>query len=432
MYVNIKAEHGVVKVGEKTPMGLMIELTAPVAPATTESIQRTPKGVIFCIDRSGSMGGGRLDLVKRSVLDLLARLNRDDYFGVVSFDSAPIVEVPVAKLADLEANETRKKIQNIALGGNTNLEMGYRYAIAEAAKLPDGIESTVILLSDGQANAGVKDATQLAQLAAAATEHLISTSTLGIGEGYDEKILDALSISGQGNHFAAVHLAEAVAGLEAEFDGLLARTMEDVKATIKAASTFAAETEFRAVTALDTFTSSEGKAEAKLGHLASGEEKNFVFDLKLQAQRAEGEKNREAFMVTVNYRDLTSGTTEQIERTFFVDVLSEAEYFEPRRDEDILAELAAIRAEDRKAEAIELMRMGDTEGARRIIEALGRDFNEMMGDYLNLTARQRARMSASYDEVLLMQAMAPEEFVKRGVESVNRGRRSKTDGRKGR
>jgi Ca-activated chloride channel homolog len=432
MYVNIKAEHGVVKVGEKTPMGLMIELTAPVAPATTESIQRTPKGVIFCIDRSGSMGGGRLDLVKRSVLDLLARLNRDDYFGVVSFDSAPIVEVQVGKLAELDANETRNKIQNIALGGNTNLEMGYRYAIAEAAKLPDGIESTVILLSDGQANAGVKDATQLAQLAAAATEHLISTSTLGIGEGYDEKILDALSISGQGNHFAAVHLAEAVAGLEAEFDGLLARTMEDVTIAIKCGQDFGNDTEFRPVTSMDVTFKSEGSIEAKLGHLASMEQKNFVFDVNLEAQKPEGERRRAAFTVFLRYRDLVTSKNEDVIETFYVDVVPEVEYVEPVRDEDILAELAAIRAEDRKAEAIELMRMGDAEGARRIIEALGRDFDEMMGDYLNLSARQRARMSASYDEVLLMQAMAPEEFVKRGVESVNRGRRSKTDGRKGR
>ncbi len=430
MNVNIKAEHGTVKVGEKNSLGLMIELTAPVAQAT-EATQRTPKGVIFCIDKSGSMGGGRLDLVKKSVLDLLARLNREDYFGVVSFDSNVTIEVPVGKLADLNPDETRKAIQHISLGGNTNLERGYRHAIAEAAKLPEGIESTVILLSDGQANAGVADPAQLAQLAAAATEHLISTSTLGIGEGYDEKILDALSISGQGNHFAAVRLAEAVAGLEAEFDGLLARTMEDVKIAIKCEAGFG-NSEWRAVTASTGSNWEPGAIEAKLGNLASGESKNFVFEVNLEAQREISERPRLAFMVFVDYRDLVTGTTERLEKSFYVDVASAADFVEPARDEDILAELAALRAEDRKEEAVELMRRGDTEGARRIIEALGRDFEEMMRDYLNLSERQRARMGDSYDELIVMQAMAPEEFVKRGVESVNRGRRSKTDGRKGR
>jgi Ca-activated chloride channel family protein len=431
MNVNIKAEHGTLKVGEKTSLGLMIELTAPIAPATEET-QRTPKGVIFCIDKSGSMGGGRLDLVKKSVLDLLARLNREDYFGVVSFDGNATVEVEVGKLADLNTDETRRAIQHISLGGNTNLERGYRHAIAEAAKLPEGIESTVILLSDGQANAGVADPAQLAHLAAAATEHLISTSTLGIGEGYDEKILDALSISGQGNHFAAVRLEEAVAGLEAEFDGLLARTMEDVKLLIKCGPTFVGETKIRPATFTDYFEVGLGQATATLGKLASGEEKNVVFDLNLEAQTEVGAQNRLAFVAIVSYRDLVAGTTERLEKSFYVDVLAVADYIEPVRDEDILAELAALRAEDRKEEAVELMRRGDTEGARRIIEALGRDFEEMMRDYLNLSARQRARMGDSYDELIVMQAMAPEEFVKRGVESVNRGRRSKTDGRKGR
>ena len=431
MNVNIKAEHGTVKVGEKTSLGLMIELTAPIAPAT-EATQRTPKGVIFCIDKSGSMGGGRLDLVKKSVLDLLARLNRDDYFGVVSFDGNATIEVPAGKLADMNLDETRKAIQHINLGGNTNLERGYRHAIAEAAKLPEGIESTVILLSDGQANAGVADPAQLAQLAAAATEHLISTSTLGIGEGYDEKILGALSISGQGNHFAAVRLAEAVAGLEAEFDGLLARTMENVEVIIKCSGHFANDTKIRKATYIYQFETGQGAAKASLGNLASGEEKNFVFDFNLEAQGEDKIGNRAAFTVVVSYRDLVAGTTERLEKTFYVDVMSASEFSEPARDEDILAELAALRAEDRKEEAVELMRRGDTEGARRIIEALGRDFEEMMRDYLNLSERQRARMGDSYDEIMIMQAMAPDEFVKRGVESVNRGRRSKTDGRKGR
>lgn len=431
MNVNVKTEHNTLKAGEKTSLGLMVELTAPVALETSEAIQRTPKGVIFCIDRSGSMGGGRLDLVKRSVLDLLSRLNRDDYFGVVSFDSSPTVEVPVAKLSDANLEETRKAVQNISLGGNTNLEMGYRYAIAEAAKLPEGIESTVIMLSDGQANAGVKDPALLGQLAAAATEHLIKTSTLGIGEGYDEQILDTLSVSGQGNHFAAVRLEEAVAGLEAEFDGLLARTMENVQVEIAIHLPEHENSFVRKATYVDSFTQMGSRAKAVLGHLASGEEKNFVFDLNLEAQPFHGDQSIIAFLVKVTYQDLVSGQEVCAEYDFSVFVQSPEAYVEPARDEDILAELAALRAEDRKEEAIELMRRGDIEGARRIIEALGRDFDEMLGDFNNLSDRQRARMTASYDEVLIMQAMAPDEFVKRGVESVNRGRRSKSDGRKG-
>ena len=79
MKVDFRFEHKVVKANTTSPIGLMIECTAPAAPQLAPTTVRASQGVVFVIDRSGSMGSGRLELVKGTILDLLGRLNRNDF-----------------------------------------------------------------------------------------------------------------------------------------------------------------------------------------------------------------------------------------------------------------------------------------------------------------------------------------------------------------
>ena len=48
MTIEIKAEHNKAKGGERTSLGLMIEVTAPVAPIAETAIKRKDKGLICC------------------------------------------------------------------------------------------------------------------------------------------------------------------------------------------------------------------------------------------------------------------------------------------------------------------------------------------------------------------------------------------------
>jgi Ca-activated chloride channel family protein len=79
--------------------------------------------------------------------------------------------------------------------------------------------ATVLLLSDGHANAGIVDPAQLADLAAKAQRGAAptTTSTLGLGQRYDEVILTALARGGSGEHRYAPDTDAA----SAEFGGLV-------------------------------------------------------------------------------------------------------------------------------------------------------------------------------------------------------------------
>jgi Ca-activated chloride channel family protein len=430
MNIQIKAEHNKVKAGSKTNLGLMIEVTAPIAPIAEVALVRKDKGLLFCIDRSGSMGNGRLELVKQTILDLIPRLGADDYIGIVTFDDHANVVAPMKQIKDHNVANLRALVAGINTGGSTNIELGYRIALAEATTAPEGLETSVILLSDGQANAGVTDPSLLSQLASAAIEHMIATSTLGIGEGYDERILDALSVAGNGNHFAAFRLEEAVDGLNNEIEGLLQRTIEGLKIEIDYADSFKAGSIARKTQYLRVFNSAANGATATLGDLSSGEEKNYTFDLELKAQAFTDGSTIDAFTVRYSYLDLTTGKTVTGEQRFQVEVADAENFVEPDRDEDIVAELAAMRAQFIKEEAIELMRAGRESEAKELMAKIGQDLTETMAMLRELSPRQRSRMQMQVDELMHLSYLNTDEFVKRGTESVNRARKSKSDPRK--
>jgi Ca-activated chloride channel family protein len=400
--INVKFEHQSCQKGTQTSLGIMFEITAPVAPVVETSITRKPRSLIFLVDRSGSMGGGRLEMVRQTILDTLPRLHHDDLLSVVTFDDSARVEVELQSVGSMNRAEVIRKIEELQTGGQTNLEQGYRVALAEAAKSPSGIESTVLLLSDGKANAGVTDPVQLGQLAATATEHLVSTTSIGIGKGYDESVLGAVADSGNGNHIAALELDEALRGLQAEIDDLLSKTIIDFEFQIQVIEPFIGpETKIRKTRYLRKFVSRGSVADGKLGDLSSGEEKNLVFEITLDHQDLGSNiESLPAIDYTYHYFDVVAGELKDGSGTLDVALIDPSVWIEPARDEDILAELKAIRLQDVRERAFELYRQGREQEADDLLTAAGEDLMRFIESSSMLSDRTKLRMSAQYDEVM--------------------------------
>ena len=429
MQVDFRFEHHLVKANTTTPIGLMIECTAPAAPIVASTTVRASQGVVFVIDRSGSMGSGRLELVKQTILELLSRLNRNDFLSVVSFDDTALVEVEMKRVSEHNITEVRRRISDMRPGGSTNLEMGYRKGIEQAAIA--GVETKIVLLSDGQANAGVVDPVLLGQLAARVTEHMITTSTIGIGTGYDERILDALAVASTGNHFAAIELGEAVDGLTAEFDDLLNKTVTNIKVTVELDRRFAGtDASIRKTQYLRKFTSKGGLANAELGDMCSGEEKNFVFDLGLGAVDFTDGSTERAARVFVEWVDLATNQVQRAQTELNVSVVKAEDYVEPARDEDVLAELATIRLQEQKELAIQLMREGRVLEAQALMAQLGMEYERMLDEFVGMSQRSRSRMQSERSESMSYSMLQDDEFNKRITESINRKRSNKPDPRK--
>ena len=91
MQISTQLDADLVAVESEDDVTVLVELTAPTPAETTT---RQPATVQVVLDRSGSMGGDRLEHAKRALLALVDRLEPTDNFGVVAFDDEVLIVVP--------------------------------------------------------------------------------------------------------------------------------------------------------------------------------------------------------------------------------------------------------------------------------------------------------------------------------------------------
>ena len=173
----------------KTP----IEEILPVR-TDTEKKKETPSlAMVLVIDKSGSMGGIKIELAKEASRAAVELLGRRDKIGVVAFDGSPFW---ISEMHDASDKQyLSNQIGSITAGGGTNLypalEQAYFALTETTAKLKH-----VIVLSDGQSQDG-----DWYGIASAMRADRITVSTVGIGSGADMNLLGNLANWGGGREY---------------------------------------------------------------------------------------------------------------------------------------------------------------------------------------------------------------------------------------
>lgn len=178
---------------------LMASVTCDEPAAAQE---REPLRVALVIDRSGSMSGPKLEITREAVARFIRTLHPEDRVAIVAYDDQ------VDVVCDLRApsEELARFVERIEAGGSTNLYGGW----VRGAKLV-GRGGRVVLLSDGQANHGrFTDAVSLSEHAALSYQrYSLTTTTIGVGQDYDEALMAGMARHGGGAHYFA-HSADAI------------------------------------------------------------------------------------------------------------------------------------------------------------------------------------------------------------------------------
>jgi Ca-activated chloride channel family protein len=229
---SMRFDHELLAVEQEHTVSCMLELTAPATPVATE---RRPLALALVLDRSGSMAGEKLDVARRCAAFLIERLAPTDRVALVSFDQEVQLEAPLTEVGPRRQQLTRAA-RSIGARGQTNLSGGWLKGVDVLAGLDDGGHTRrVLLLTDGMANVGVTDETQLARMARGSAGDGIGTTTIGFGDGFSEDLLTAMADAGGGGaHFAPT--PDAAPGIFAqEFDDLLALVAQNVSVEIRPA-----------------------------------------------------------------------------------------------------------------------------------------------------------------------------------------------------
>ncbi len=151
--------------------------------------------ISLVIDRSTSMQGERMDMVKASVLKLIRNLKPQDWISVVVFSDRAEVLIPPTRAAEVKKFEGR--ISLIRTGGSTELARGLEAGL-EQLNLIRGIKTKrqLMLLTDGHTYG---DEPKCLALSERATQGGVTIHALGLGHEWNDAFLDELSSKTGGN-----------------------------------------------------------------------------------------------------------------------------------------------------------------------------------------------------------------------------------------
>ncbi len=360
MKLDAQIDVDLVAVEQDDEVTVLLELAAP---AEQRDVPRAPATVQVVLDRSGSMSGERLDAACVALAELVGRLDPADRFGVVAFDDEVDVVVPAGPVLDKAA--LRAAVLSISSGGCTNLSGGLLRGLQEARRVAGPAGATLLLLSDGHANAGVVDPDQLAGVAAAARAHGVTTSTVGIGLGYDETLLAAIAGGGQGSHAFAADGDGAGAVVAGEVAGLLSKTIQAASLIVRPRGSVETVTIWNDLPSQPV----ENGVMIELGDLWAGEERKLVLSFAVPALPGLG--LAEIASLELRYVTVPAFTEETITLPLTVNVVPGDEAAGRMRDAKVQTERLFLQAQDAKRRAAEALSRGDSGGAIAAYTAAG-------------------------------------------------------------
>lgn len=258
-------------------------LLLDVRPGQTTATAKPVEGhLAIVIDRSGSMKGDRLPKALSAAKAAVDKLSFGDRVSVISFDTTIRTDVPMVEVTVSNRQQIKDAIDAIQLGGDTCISCGISAALAELGQ-STGFADRMILLSDGEPTAGVRDEGGFFPVAKTARDASVGITTIGVGTAYNHKIMGAIALGSGGNHYFVEDPSSLEKAFLVEADKLKTTVALGATATI----TLAEGVELERV--YDRSFEREGKNRIKvqLGNFSAGDTRTVLVELKVPTN-AEG------------------------------------------------------------------------------------------------------------------------------------------------
>ena len=335
----------------KSSMHVLIRIHAPSLP---HNPTRVPLNLALVLDRSGSMGGAKLEYAKAAAKYVMERLQKEDRVSLVTFDDR--VEIPLPNSAAHNLNLT-KVLNAIEDRGSTNLHGGWLEGGTQvASKLQPGALNRVLLLSDGMANVGITNTDSIATDVRGLASRGISTSTFGVGRDFDEDMMQSLAQAGDGNYYFIEHPNDLPRIFAAELTGLnntFARTVS-----------LGLETD-NGVKVLDVLNdlSRNEHGRLMLPNLMFGSMLEVLVKLHLPAGQS-----LEALRVRLAYTPANGSQRTVTRETLNIASVDDATYRSLNAHPDVLEALALFEVARAKVEMIQKLDQGDDNAVKDLLQ----------------------------------------------------------------
>jgi Ca-activated chloride channel family protein len=350
------------------------------APRATTERPRPPVNLAIVLDRSGSMSGDKLRVAKTAVEEAIGRLQPEDRFSVVVYDDRVDVVIESTTASAEARRGAVDRLRTIEARGSTNLGEGWLRGCEQVAgHLATGV-NRVLLLTDGLANVGMTDADELAHHAGELRARGVSTSTFGVGNDFDERLVQAIADAGGGHFYYIADAPQIRDAITSEVGETLEVVARDVSLEITARDSLRVEP----ISPYPVATAGQ-RTIVSLGDLVSEQ----VVEVVLRLSFPYGQLGRDTgAIVALTDRDgvFASGGASGTEpaRLTWTYADDRANDEQPR-DRDVDRAVARLFAARARQDAVARNRAGDYTGARRVLEATAGRIREYAGHDGDLT-----------------------------------------------
>jgi len=261
---------------------------------------------VAVIDRSGSMGGAKLEAVKKTIRMAAKHLRPQDRLALVTYDDA--VERPLELTAMTESGKEKvvAAINALTDRGCTNLSGGLLEGLNCIAERrgPKNEVASVLLLTDGHANRGITDSEQLVAATKAKLDTMgapCSVYTFGYGDNHNSSMLDSVANAGGASYFYVAKDDDIAEAFGDAMGGLMTVVAQNIKMEVSACEGVRIHS---LTTSYKTTALVEGQRyRVEIGDMLAEEQRDILIDLAVPAA-TDGVAQQSLFHVDLKYFDV--------------------------------------------------------------------------------------------------------------------------------
>jgi len=199
---------------------------------------RDPLNLVAVVDKSGSMSGQPLNLVKQCLRQVLSQLGPDDQLSIVLYGDRSHVHLRPTYATSGNRSSITEAIDAIESAGSTNMEEGLQVGFDLARKSSASFRGRTRLMqfTDERPNVGDTSAHGFMGLMEAASKDGIGQTTIGVGVEFGAELAAKVSSVRGGNLFFFASAEEMEKTFTEELDMLVTELAHDLDVTIRPAA----------------------------------------------------------------------------------------------------------------------------------------------------------------------------------------------------
>jgi len=200
----------------------------------SEGWHRKPLNLVATVDKSGSMNGAPLALVRSSLLEVLDHMREGDRISIVLYgDEAEVYLAPTDVTAQ-SRGLIRGSIKAIESAGSTAMEEGLRlgYEVARQSSKQFAGVTRVMLFTDERPNVGNTEDFGFMTMAREASHDGIGLTTIGVGVQFDAELATTIGSVRGGNLFFMRDADDVQQVFRDEFDFMVSELAHDLAVSI--------------------------------------------------------------------------------------------------------------------------------------------------------------------------------------------------------